>query len=107
MEQRIVGTYVVGPFKAPPPTHWRNPPLTVEVKFPASFSKPPVVVVSTLSDPQWVDPHISDTFATTVTKVTTTGFTVNIARVDTVNPNYAAYGWDQKLQLSYIAELPA
>ncbi len=106
MEQKIIGTHAVGPLKAPSGGAWSNAPLTVDVPFPASFSRPPVVVASTLQDPNWKAPA-NDTFATTVTKVTNTGFTVHIVRVDTVNPNYVTYGWDQNLQLSYIAEVPA
>jgi hypothetical protein len=106
MEQKIVGTHSVGPLKAPAGAPWSNAPLTVDVPFPAAFSNPPVVIASTLQDPKWTAPA-NDTFAATVTKVTKTGFTVHIVRVDTVNPNYVTYGWDQNLQLSYIAEVPA
>ncbi|MFP4897157.1 H-type lectin domain-containing protein [Paraburkholderia sp. EG304] len=106
MEQKIIGTHSVGPLKAPSGAPWRNAPLSVEVPFPAAFSSPPVVIVSTLQDPKWTGP-INDTFATTVTGVTKTGFTVHIVRVDTVNPDYVTYGWDQNLQLSYMAEVPA
>lgn len=107
MEERIVGTHTVGPFKATSSSkQWFNEPLTVTVPFPAAFARPPVVTATTLQDPKWSG-KITDTFSTTVTKVTDSGFTVNIVRVDIVNPNYVTYGWDQNLQLSYVAEVPA
>lgn len=106
MEERIVSTHSIGKFTSPPNTQWLNSPLTVRVPFPAAFSRTPVVTVTTLQDPNYPG-TLNDTFATTVVKVTNTDFTLRVVRVDTVKPNYSAYGWDQNLQLAYTAEVPA
>lgn len=72
--------------------------MTVSVKFAQAFASAPVVVASTLQDPNYMK-GINDTFAVSVVSVTTSGFTAHIMRVDTTDPK----GWDQNLQLGYIA----
>ena len=68
------------------------------VTFNSPFSSVPVVVATPLQGTNYPDPTISDTFAVTVTKVTTTGFTVNVYRVD------GGTGWGQNLRLGWFAE---
>src|SRR5262245_43668271 len=71
------------------------------VQFPAPFSTPPVVLATPLQGTNY-PPNIADTFAITVTVVTTTSFTVNVNRVDMLNG-----GWDQNLRLQYTASTPS
>ncbi len=63
---------------------------------PPAFGTPPVVVATAHQDPKCPIP-INDTFAVTVTKVTTTAFDVNIQRVD------GGTCWGQNLELFYYA----
>jgi hypothetical protein len=67
------------------------------IKFPSAFISPPLVVATA----QQIDSRsLPDTFAVTVTSVTTGSFDVNVLRVDDSN------GWDQDIHLAYIAVAP-
>ena len=56
-----------------------------------------LIVLATPLQGSNYQPNILDCFAVTVTSVTSTGFTVNVVRVDT------AEGWYQNLQLAWMA----
>jgi hypothetical protein len=74
----------------------------VTVPFPQPFSTVPVVVANTVqTDPAYPPGSIGDTFAVSITGVTTTNFTANIFRVD-AGPG----GWGQKLSLGWAATTP-
>ncbi len=78
---------------------------TVKVKkatitFVSPFTAVPVVVATTLQDPAYPAGGIDDTFAVSITGVSTTKFTANIVRVD------ASPGWAQNLRLGYAATTP-
>ena len=64
------------------------------IAFPKSFVSAPKVVATAASDPAW---NVGDTFVTSVRSVTTTGFVVNIVRVD------STAGWSQALRVNWIA----
>ena len=67
------------------------------VNFAVPFATVPIVLATPLQNDPW---NIADTFAITVTSVTTKGFTVNVNRVDALNQ-----GWGQDLQLQYAASV--
>lgn len=70
------------------------------VTFTSPFTTVPVVVATTLQDPGFAVGSITDTFAVSITSVSTTKFTANIVRVD------AGPGWGQNLKLGYAATTP-
>lgn len=76
-------------------------PYQVAVTFPQAFNTVPVVVASTLQDPNYPPGSIGDTFAFAVTSTSTTGFTAQILRSD-----IPGGGWDQNLSLGYFASTP-
>lgn len=74
----------------------------VAVAFPQAFPTVPVVVANTLqTDPNYPPGSIKDTFAVSITGVTTTAFRANICRVDAT-----AGGWGQNLSLGWAATTP-
>jgi len=70
------------------------------ITFSSPFTATPVVVATTCQDPAYPTGSIGDTFAVSVTGVSTTKFSVNIVRVD------AGPGWGQNLFLGYQATTP-
>lgn len=68
--------------------------MSYVVAFPSAFVTAPKVQVTPRNDPLF---DVPDTFATTLRKVTTTNFVVNIHRVD------APAGWAQQLRLDWTA----
>jgi hypothetical protein len=68
------------------------------VNFAVPFATVPIVLATPLQN--FPVKNIADTFAITVTSVTTEGFTVNVNRVDALNQ-----GWGQALQLQYTASV--
>jgi hypothetical protein len=70
------------------------------VTFSSPFTTVPVVVATTLQDTAYPAGSITDTFAVSITGVTTTKFTANVVRVD------AGPGWGQNLRLGYSATTP-
>ena len=70
------------------------------ITFMSPFTAVPVVVATTLQDAGYPTGSIDDTFAVSVTGVTTAKFSVNIIRVD------AGPGWGQNLRLGYSATTP-
>lgn len=74
----------------------------VTIAFPQAFPTPPVVVANTVqTDPSYPPASIRDTFAVSITGVTTAGFQANIFRVDS-GPG----GWGQNLSLGWAATTP-
>lgn len=73
---------------------------TASVTFPQPFATPPVVTANTLQGTDYAGKTITDTFAVSITSVSTTGFKANIFRVDNI-PN--GQGWGQNLQLGWTA----
>jgi hypothetical protein len=74
----------------------------VAITFPQPFPTIPVVVANTVqTDPNYPPGSIKDTFAVSITGVTTTAFKANIYRVD-AGPN----GWGQNLSLGWAATTP-
>ena len=73
---------------------------TIAVSFSPGLSDIPVVVANTVQDPTYPGP-INDTFAVSITSVTTTGFTANVYRVD-----FGPGGWAQVLSLGWLATTP-
>ena len=71
------------------------------VKFAAPFATVPIVLATPLQGTNFGQ-NIADTFAIAVTEVTTTGFAVNVNRVD----NPPDVGWGQDLRLAYTASAP-
>jgi hypothetical protein len=71
------------------------------VKFPAPFATVPIVLAMPLQGTNFGQ-NIADSFAIIVTEVTTTGFAVNVNRVD----NTPDVGWGQDLRLAYTASTP-
>jgi hypothetical protein len=66
------------------------------VTFPHAFSSTPKVIASISGDPGFA--NAGDTFAMSIRAITTTtGFTVNVVRVDT------AGGWSQQLRINWQA----
>jgi H-type lectin domain len=66
------------------------------VTFPRAFSSTPKVIASLSGDPGF--PNAGDTFSMSIRAITTTtGFTVNVVRVDT------ASGWSQQLRVNWQA----
>jgi hypothetical protein len=66
------------------------------VTFPQAFTSTPKVIASLSGDPSF--PSATDTFAMSIRAITTTtGFTVNVVRVDT------ATGWSQQLRINWQA----
>ncbi|WP_162631646.1 H-type lectin domain-containing protein [Burkholderia sp. JP2-270] len=106
MLERIVAKQAVGSVQGGDRDPWLNPPFKAQIKFPGTFSTAPIVIVTALQDPNDAS-NYPDTFSVTVTKVTTTGFNVNITREDRVFPNYSGSDWGQNLYVSYIAEVPS
>ncbi|WP_155637882.1 H-type lectin domain-containing protein [Burkholderia cepacia] len=106
MLERIVAKQAVGSVQGGNQDSWINPPFNAQITFPGTFSTAPIVVVTALQDPNDASSY-PDTFSVTVTKVTTTGFNVNITREDRVFPNYSGSDWGQNLYVSYIAEVPS
>lgn len=74
--------------------------LQATVDFPQAFSNVPVILATPLQGTDYTE-SITDTFAVTVTSVTTTSFEVNVFRVDTIGSG--TNGWAQNLQLSWLA----
>ena len=70
------------------------------VAFPQAFETVPVVVANTLQDPSYAPGSIGDTFAVSITGVSTMEFSVNIVRVD------SGSSWEQNLRLGWIATTP-
>jgi len=68
--------------------------------FSSPFNAIPIVVATTCQDPGISGGLIDDTFAVSVTSVSTTRFFVNIVRVDD------GPGWGQNLFLAYSAMTP-
>lgn len=68
---------------------------TVTITFPVAYAAAPGVVICTARNED--DGSYDDTFAVSVRRVTTTGFEVNVKRVD----NTAS--WGQNLLLNWIA----
>jgi hypothetical protein len=64
------------------------------VTFPSAFATAPKVIATPRNDPSF---DVVDTFSSTIRKVTTTNFVINIQRVD------AAAGWAQQLRLDWMA----
>ncbi|MCA8276817.1 H-type lectin domain protein [Burkholderia sp. AU30280] len=106
MLERIVAKQAVGSYQSGDRSSWKNPPLNAQITFPGTFSTAPVVIVTALQDPNDASSY-PDTFSVTVTKVTTTGFNVNITREDAVFPDYSGTDWGQNLYIAYIAEVPS
>lgn len=106
MLERIVANQAVGSVQGGDQNSWLNPPFNAQITFPGTFSTAPIVIVTALQDPNDAS-NYPDTFSVTVTKVTTTGFNVNITREDAVFPNYSGSDWGQNLYVSYIAEVPS
>jgi hypothetical protein len=75
--------------------------MTITVDFPANFATNPIVVATTLQDPSYSAGSIDDTFAVSITSVSTSGFTANIYRVDNIGAGGG--GWGQNLMLNWIA----
>ena len=74
----------------------------IKVTFPEPFSAAPIVVANALqTDPKYPPGSIKDTFAVTITSVSTSGFTANVCRVDS-----EATSWGQNLSLGYTAATP-
>ncbi len=71
----------------------------VTVTFGTAFTKAPVLVANTLQDPNYPIPDLTDTFAVSVRKTTTTEADIQVYRVDRPDVD----GWDQDLQLGWIA----
>ncbi|WP_431824081.1 H-type lectin domain-containing protein [Burkholderia sp. F1] len=105
MLERIVARQAVGSHRGDNGKPWVNLAFNAKVNFPDTFSTVPVVIVTTLQDTSVVPPY-PDTFSVTVTNVTTTGFSVNITREDSVFSEYSGSSWGQNLYISYIAEVP-
>lgn len=79
----------------------------VSVTFQPAFPATPVVTANTIQGPDYHGKPITDTFAVSITSVSTTGFTANVYRVDNIlgnvtNPS-AGGGWWQQLQLGWMA----
>jgi hypothetical protein len=70
------------------------------VTFAAPFPAAPIVVATALQGTNYAPGSIADTFGLAVISVSTTGFAVNVNRLDALNS-----GWDQNLRLQYIASL--
>jgi hypothetical protein len=70
------------------------------VRFDTAFASVPHILATPLQGTNYPQPNIADTFAITVTSVSTQGFTVNVNRVDMLNG-----GWDQNLRLHYTASV--
>lgn len=74
----------------------------VAITFPQPFSTVPIVVANTVqTDPNYPPGSIRDTFAVSITGVTTIAFRANIFRVD-AGPG----GWGQNLSLGWAATTP-
>ncbi len=73
------------------------------VKFAAPFDKVPIVLATPLQGTNYPQTNIADTFAITITSVTTRDFTVNVNRVDIIGQ--ATQGWDQNLRLQYLTSV--
>ncbi|MBI4516999.1 MAG: hypothetical protein HY699_14415 [Deltaproteobacteria bacterium] len=84
------GTEVIGSFGE---NRAIGQPKEVEVRFPAPFRKPPVVVVSSMAQQGSKYP---DTFTATVRGVSEKGFTVLVARL-------GLPGWGQDLRIGWVA----
>ncbi|MBN3774555.1 MULTISPECIES: H-type lectin domain-containing protein [Burkholderia] len=106
MLERIVAKQAIGSQQGQDRKSWKNPPFNTKIAFPGTFSTAPIVVVTALQDPN-DGASYPDTFSVTVTKVTTTGFNVNITRQDAVFPEYSGSDWGQNLYIAYIAEVPS
>ena len=75
----------------------------VTIAFTKPFSGIPVIAANTLqTDPAYPPASIPDTYAVSVTGVTSAQFTANIVRVDAPGHN----GWGQKLSLGWTATTP-
>lgn len=74
-----------------------------DVKFATPFATAPIVLVTPLQGTNF-PPTIADTFGIIVVSVTTTNFTVNVNRVDTIASEEV--GWGQNLRLQYTASTP-
>jgi len=74
-----------------------------DVKFSTPFATAPIVLVTPLQGTNY-PPTIADTFGIIVVSVTTTNFTVNVNRVDTIASGEV--GWGQDLRLQYTASTP-
>ena len=70
------------------------------VNFAVAFPAVPIVVATPLQGTNYPAGTIADTFAITVISVTTSGFSVNVNRVDALNQ-----GWSQNLRLAYSAAM--
>jgi hypothetical protein len=103
MDNYECGVALIGPSSS------SNEVENFSISFSQSFTTQPLVLVTPLQGTNY-PPGISDCFAVTVTSVSTTGFNVNVYRVDniisltTTNPPPSA-GWGQNLQLSWLAFL--
>jgi hypothetical protein len=74
---------------------------TVSVSFSPALTDIPVVLANTVQDPTYPGP-INDTFAVSITSVSTSGFSANVYRVD-----FGPGGWDQILSLGWVATTPS
>ena len=75
--------------------------MQATVIFAEPFTSLPVVAANTLQNDPEFPSGINDTFAVSITSVTTTQFTANICRVD-----IPGNGWGQDLFLGYNAITP-
>jgi hypothetical protein len=83
---RIVeGTTVLGP---------GTNTMSYAVTFPKAFASSPKVIATPRNDPSF---NVPDTFCVTIRSISTTGFVLNVHRVD------SAGGWAQQLRLDWIA----
>ncbi len=78
------------------------------VTFEKPLASKPVVVANAVWEPGVQGANLGDSFAVTITKVSTTGFEAIVYRVDylltwTLENPKPQMGWNQRLQLNWIA----